>query len=162
MVSALFSLSLCLFVATQPVAQSQIAESDVLSGSEQQALQSAGNIRSRAKVYLDAAGRRLQTAESSSRVEGTPALAASLKAYDQILEFYKTDLSKVPPKKRDDLKKDELILRKYLGTLETIEARLGAYEREPLQESKRITRELRFIFLGTFFGPGTLKPPPKE
>ena len=151
-------LTLYLFLVPQAAGLKPVG-AEVLTATEQQALQSSSNIRDRAKVYLEAAGRRLQAADNFSRAQDATQMITSLQTYSQILGLCKAEVSQVSSKKREDLKKDELTLRRNLATLDTMEARLGAYDREQLRDAKQMTKELRFMFLGTFFGPGTLKPP---
>ena len=137
----------------------QAAQMSLFTSSEQRSLSTASKLPYRAKTYVKAAGRYLKAAEESAKAGENHPMLKSLASYSLILEKCRDELVQLPEKKTKEYKKPEITLRKYISQLEDLEVKLS-YDTQPhIQKSISISKELRLVFLNTFFGSKSLKKP---
>jgi hypothetical protein len=153
-------LLLGLFLQTgiqAPLTQPEPAVQDLLNPTELRALQRSANLPARIQALLGAAGRHLKAADQSLKADNSQGLQNSLDAYGRILQACEWHMHSRGPGKPPNLKKQEITLRKYIASLEDMQAKADLDDKPPFKEAIRASSALRTHFLKTFFGSGSLK-----
>jgi hypothetical protein len=131
----------------------------LLTASENHSLSSANNISARFKIYLQAADRHLDAASKAESKEEVSLMSKELSFYRQILGICQDELASLEKRKRKDFKRHEITLRKFISTLNSMEARADLDQRDLIAEAIKATKQLRAGLLDTFFGSEVLKKP---
>lgn len=152
----ILSILLATFSEAEEVGQ---ASQETLTEAERQSLSGAKDAPARIKVYLEAAGHRLNRAAEQAKKDNYEGMEGELRDYIEILKACQPEAKQVPEKKRKDLKNQEITLRRYLSRLQDIQGKLGYAGRERVEGAIEASQKLRSALLSSFFGPDTLKHP---